>query len=177
MKHLKTFENYELSDTEDPAISSAKVNMNNMSNWISEFNAQKSSLDTIYKTYRDQRDLRNKLLAKKLITKEGDGVSFLNPLLGIWAKISNKRRMIVNIEKSLELLTNTKNENNKKLIGDPDLKETIDVQNANIDANIKIKKDKIQEIAVEISDIEKESSEKLKEIQDRLKGDSKTLGN
>jgi tRNA U38,U39,U40 pseudouridine synthase TruA len=175
MKHLKTFESYELSPTEDPAISSAKVDINNMAQWISEFNSKKSAVDDIYKIYIDSKDLRNKLASKGLIDKDGDGVSFTNPLLASWATASNKKRQVNNIEKAIDLLIGNKSENNQKLAEDQDLKETIDIQNKSIDINIIDKKKRLQELNKEINDAEKETSDKLTEYKTKFKEQSQKL--
>ena len=175
MKHLKKFENYELSPTEDPAISSAKVDMNNMKNWINEFNSQKSMVDDIYTRYIDEKDLRNKLLSKKLINKEGDGVHFINPLLASWASVSAKKRQFSVIEKSIALLINNKNENNKRAIGDFELKETTDIQNASIDDNIKDKRLALNELNKEINKAQQETMDKLNEYKRMFKEQSKKI--
>lgn len=177
MKHLKTFENYELSPTEDPAISSAKVDMNNMTLWISEFNSKKTTVDDIYRNYIDANDLRTKLLSKGLIDKEGDGVHFINPLLASWATTSAKKRQVFNIEKSINLLEQNKNENIKRLSEDQDLKETIDAQNSSIDQNINDKRKDLQEINREIGISQRATSDKLKEYKTKFNEQSEKLNN
>ncbi len=175
MKHLKKFENYELSPTEDPAISSAKVDMNNMNQWISEFNSQKATVDEIYLTYIDEKDLRNKLLSKKLIDKDGEGVHFPNPLLASWAETSAKKRQVDVIEKSINLLIGNKNENNRKLNADADLQETIDIQNNSIDENIRDKKASLNTLNKEINQAEQETMEKLNDFKRHYKEETKKL--
>lgn len=177
MKHLKTFENYELSPTEDPSISSAKVSVNQMNDWVSEFKSKKNSVDLIYSEFVDQKDLRNKLLSKGLISKEGDGVQFINPLLGAWASVASKSRQIYNIEKQLELLSNSLKENYKKMNSDQDLKETIEEQNKGIESSIAEKKKKIAEITKEIAELESKATDQLKKLQNEMKSNSKTIGN
>lgn len=175
MKHLKTFENYELSPTEDPAISSTKVDMNNMNQWISEFNSQKNTVDEIYLTYVDEKDLRNKLISKKLIDKEGDGVHFPNPLLASWAEVSAKKRQVDVINKSINLLQGNKNENLSKLGADPDLKETIDIQNNTIDQNINDKKAALNSLNKEINTAQQETLKKLNDYKRHYKEETKKL--
>jgi hypothetical protein len=177
MKHLKTFENYDLSPTEDPSISSAKVSINQMNDWISEFKSKRNSVDLIYRDFVDQKDLRSKLLSKGLISKEGDGVQFENPLLGSWASVAAKSRQIFNIEKELDLLSNSLKDNAKKMNLDPDLKDTIDEQNKGIEASIIEKRNKISEIAKEMAGLESKASEQMKELQNKMKFGTKTIGN
>jgi len=176
MKHLKTFENYDLSPTEDPSISSAKISINQMNDWISEFKNKKSSVDVIYRDFIDQKDLRSKLLSKGLINKDGDGVQFTNPLLASWASVASKSRQVFNIKKQLDLLQNSLTENSKKMNLDPDLKDTIIEQNKGIETSIADKKTKINDIMKEMAELESKAIDEMKELQNKMKSDSKTIG-
>ena len=175
MKHIKKFENFDLSPTEDPNSSDAKLDWNNMNDWISEFSSKRVIVEQAYMKYKDIKELRNILVSKGIADKDGDGINIKNPLLSIWAKASSYKRKISVLEKSLDLLRNTLKENTSKLATEPDLKDVVEQQNMSINDNIRKKMKEIQELNKEVSNTDNEVKEKIKEMKDKLKNDRKTI--
>lgn len=175
MIHIKKFENFELSPTEDPNISDIKLDWNNMNDWISEFNSKKAIIDQAYMKYKDIKELRNMLISKGIAEKDGDGINIKNPLLSIWAKTSSYKRKISGIEKSLELLKNSLRDNVAKLSTEPDLKDVVDQQNTSINDSMRIKNKEILDLNKEIIKAENEVKDKIKEMKDKLKNDQKSI--
>lgn len=142
MKKINTFnqfieEAYVLSQNDAPEITSQKSSFNKMQLDVKELFNKRVMIDNIYLTYKDTKDLISKLSAQKLIlppnTSDVRKIQFKNPLISIWAQLSQKKRDIRNVEDSIK--TDEENLKNKKEIvrTTPSMEETMkdDIELAN----------------------------------------------
>lgn len=172
----KFLESYIIDKNDSPNLQSQMISLNKSNKDISEYNSKKSILNNIYLTYKDQKDLRSKLKSQGFTNNTG-GITFINPLLSIYSRISEKSRKIKNIEESINLYKNDIIERNKTLSDNPELKDNIKEQIDELNNKIANKLNEIKELNKEILDLEKEISKKLKEIKDSIIKTSKEIGN
>jgi len=163
-------ENYFPDNTDSPEIASDMNGFNDISNQIKEFNTKKVTINNIYMTYTDEKDLINKLSSQKFIDNTSDkkSIKFHNPILGMWAQSCEKRRDLKEIDDQIKKWQEDIKNEESNLKSNPSSKDTVD-------ANIKLTQDKIkektQEVSkkqMEIANLEKLANDKLKSLSDEL---------
>lgn len=180
IKNYTVFVNeiYNVYQKDTPEMSSDKSHVNQVELFIKEFNAKKKTIDNIYVTYKDEKDLINKLYAQKFIpsnTNDRKKIKFINPLIGLYAESAKKKRELKSLEDDLKAQQDTLNDRNSQISGNPDLRNTLqdDINYSNERIN-SIKQD-INRVKTEILALEKNTAFKLKEMKDDLVKDKNRI--
>ena len=169
MKYIKGYKLYLEADAIQPnsadttQVAADKNNMNATIQNVSEFNSRKANLTNIYMTYKDEKDLVNKLIAQKFINKgtKITDVVFINPLLGMWAQCAQKRRELQDLQNKINQENKTLTDTTNSLNNNPSSKETI---NQNIDND----KKQIGDDRKTWNDLNKTVQSMEKDVMDRL---------
>jgi len=169
MKYIKGYKLYLEADAIQPnsadttQVAADKNNMNATIQNVSEFNSRKANLTNIYMTYKDEKDLVNKLIAQKFINKgtKITDVVFINPLLGMWAQCAQKRRELQDLQNTINQENKTLTDTTNSLNNNPSSKETI---NQNIDND----KKQIGDDRKTLNDLNKTVQSMEKDVMDRL---------
>jgi len=169
MKYIKGYKLYLEADAIQPnsadttQVAADKNNMNATIQNVSEFNSRKANLTNIYMTYKDEKDLVNKLIAQKFINKgtKITDVVFINPLLGMWAQCAQKRRELQDLQNKINQENKTLTDTTNSLNNNPSSKETI---NQNIDND----KKQIGDDRKTLNDLNKTVQSMEKDVMDRL---------
>jgi len=178
MKYLKKWslylEDFEVNDTDSSDIKMAKEKLNTLRKQIDEFNIKSKEIDIAYKTNDDKKisDMEKKLFGDTDIKSGADRNEFLVKYLNI----SKKKREIekntnniasdnINLIKSKDILNVTtdneiKNRYNKEVI--PSIQKKINTSKDKIKNNEK-------DINLQISQIQKDMSDRQKNLMDYIK--------
>ena len=176
-KYKQFLETYIPDQTDAPEITSDMNRFNGSESQIKEFGTKKVTINNIYMTYKDEKDLIDKLVAQKFIDRTGNKktIQFNNPLLGLWAQSCDKRRELKDMEDQISKWDQSIKDEQDNLKNNP---SSADVVNA----NIKLTEDKIsqkkQEVAkkqTEILNLEKLANDKLKQLRSELTNSKKRL--
>lgn len=176
-KYKQFLETYIPDQTDAPEITSDMNRFNGSESQIKEFGTKKVTINNIYMTYKDEKDLIDKLVAQKFIDRTGNKktIQFNNPLLGLWAQSCDKRRELKDMEDQISKWDQSIKDEQDNLKNNP---SSADVVNA----NIKLTEDKIsqkkQEVAkkqTEILNLEKLANDKLKQLSSELTNSKKRL--
>lgn len=122
------FDRYNYDQTDRLEISSQKKSANQIEEYIKEYGVKKVTLDNIYLTYVDDKDLINKLKTQKFISGNPSNqktIEFINPLLGIHAQISQNLRKIKGIEAEIKSDEESKSSKQKISDGSPEAKDAM----------------------------------------------------
>ena len=169
MKYIKNYklyleaDNIEANVTDNNEVAADKNNMNATIQNVSEFNSRKANLTNIYMTYKDEKDLVNKLLAQKFISKgtKITDVVFINPLLGMWAQCAQKRRELQDLQNKVNQENKNLTDTTQTLNNNPSSAQTI---NQNIDND----KKQINDDKKTLSDLNKTVQSMEKDVTNRL---------
>jgi hypothetical protein len=178
MKYLKKWslylEDFEVNDTDSSDIKMAKEKLNTLRKQIDEFNIKSKEIDIAYKTNDDKKisDMEKKLFGDTDIKSGADRNEFLVKYLNI----AKKKREIekntnniasdnINLIKSKDILNVTtdneiKNRYNKEVI--PSIQKKINTSKDKIKNNEK-------DINLQISQIQKDMSDRQKNLMDYIK--------
>lgn len=176
-KYKQFLETYIPEQTDAPEIASDMNTFNASEDQVKEFDTKKITISNIYLTYKDEKDLIDKLVSQKFIDRAGDKktIKFNNPLLGLWAQSCDKRRELKDMEDQISKWDQSIKDEQDNLKNNP---SSADVVNA----NIKLTEDKIsqkkQEVAkkqTEILNLEKLANDKLKQLRSELTNSKKRL--
>jgi hypothetical protein len=164
-------ENYFPDNTDSPEIASDMNGFNDISDQIKEFDTKKVTINNIYMTYTDEKDLINKLSSQKFIDNTSDkkSIKFHNSILGMWAQSCEKRRDLKEIDDQIKKWQEDIKNEESNLKSNPSSKDTVD-------ANIKLTQDKIKEKTQEVSKKQMEIANLEKLAKDKLKALSGELG-
>lgn len=167
------FEKYQLQQNDSPEITSQKKSFNELENFITEYNNKKITLDNIYKTYIDDKDLLNKLKSQKFI--EGTpsnykSIEFTNPLLAIHAQISRKMREIADIQKIVKSDEETikSKDSFTKDTQSAETKETLKDEISQTQEKISDNQEKIKKIDSEIMILKKQIDSQINKMKKQL---------
>lgn len=185
MKYIKGYKLYLEADVIQPnsadttQVAADKNNMNATIQNVSEFNSRKANLTNIYMTYKDEKDLVNKLIAQKFINKgtKITDVVFINPLLGMWAQCAQKRRELQNLQNKINQENKTLTDTTNSLNNNPSSKETI---NQNIDNNKKqIADDRkiLNDLNKTVQSMEKDVINRLNQIKTAAQKQQQNINN
>jgi hypothetical protein len=163
-------ETYFPDKTDSPEMASDMNRFNDISTQIKEFDTKKVTINNIYMTYTDEKDLMNKLSSQNFIDKTENKkmIKFHNPILGMWAQSCEKRRELKDIDDQIKKWEEDIKNEESNLKSNPSSKDSVD-------ANVKLTQDKIkektQEVSkkqIEIANLEKLAKDKLKSLNAEL---------
>lgn len=166
-------EKYQLQQNDPPEITSQKKSFNELENFITDYNNKKVTLDNIYKTYVDDKDLMNKLKSQGFLKgtpTDYKKIQFQNPLLDIHAQISRKMREIANIQdliKSDEETIQNKETISKDVSGN-DTKKTLDDDISQVQQKISDNQEKIKKLDSEIFILKKQIDSQINKMKKQL---------
>lgn len=153
MKYLKNYilfkEDFEIEDSDEESVKLSKEELNKIKEKISEFNSKKASIDSLYKS--DKENIGDEL--KKIIGDESDR----NPFLSLYASIASTKNKVENLQKKSD----------DKAIELSSFKDRLSIAEDN-ESKSKLS-EKIKEIEDQISDIKSGLEEKIKKIPEMEK--------
>jgi len=166
-------------DQNDPAEFAAdKTSFNKLEADVKEFMTKRVTLDNIYITYKDEKDLINKLFAQKFIpqnTGDKKKIKFNNPLFGLYAQAAEKKRELKNIQDDLDAQKDTLSTRQSDIASNPDNKDSLQNDVDYIQSKIGDLNDKISKIKNEIVTLERNTRDKLKQMQKDLVNNKKRI--
>ena len=176
-KYLNFLETYIPEQTDAPEIASDMNTFNASEDQVKEFDTKKITISNIYLTYKDEKDLIDKLVSQKFIDRAGDKktIKFHNPLLGLWAQSCEKRRELKDIEDQMGKLNQSIKDEQENLKNNPSSADTVNANIKSTEDNITQKKQEITKKQTEILNIEKLAKDKLKQFKDELTNSKKRL--
>jgi len=182
MKYLKKYkyfiEKYTIDQNDDPGFAADKTSFNKMENDIKEFLAKKVTIDNIYLTYSDEKDLVNKLFAQKFIeqnTGDKKKIKFINPLIRMYSQTAEKKRELKSAEGELLTQNDTLTQRQSDINQNPDNKDSLQNDVDYTQSKIGDIKDKINTLKNEILSLEKTTSEELKKMKKDLENNKKRI--
>lgn len=159
---------FDVSQNDPTEVASDKNSLNNLEENIKEFLTKKTIVDSIYATYKDEKDLVSKLFAQKFIplnTSDKKKITFTNPLIGMYAQIADKRRELKGIEDELESQKSTLSQRQTTIAQNPDTSDSLKDDIAYTQTKITDINTRIANLKDEISNLEKSSQLKLKQMK------------
>jgi hypothetical protein len=179
IKYFQEFilELYNADKTDPPQIASDMNRYNELENQIKDFDRLKVTVNNIYMTYKDEKDLIDKLAAQKIIDKTDNKkkLKFHNPVLAIWAQSCDKRRDLKNLQDQIKDWKTDISDEQSNIKANPSSKDSLS-------ANIKLTEDKIRQktqyiskLQMEIVNLEKIAKDKLKVFKDDLMASKKRI--
>ena len=168
MKYIKRFESYIIDKNDNPEVASDKNNLNKSSDNIKEFLQKKQLIDSIYLTYKDQKDLINKLKSKKLIQIVNNKTTFINPFIGMYAEISAKNRQVKSNQDELEMQRKNLSERQDMVNNDPDNKDSLSKDIDYINSKITDISNKIKQLQIDSKKMMDDINKKIKLEKDNL---------
>ena len=151
---------------------------NNTKDQIDEFNNKKSTIENIYKTYVDEKDLINKLSSQKLIDKKTDikkNINFTNPLLSEYATICDLKRNVDDINNQIIKWKQDIVDLNKKSLINKSDKETNDNEISLINDKIKQKQNELNQKKTQILKSEQDSKTRLSTLMKDVNDTNKNI--
>jgi predicted nucleic acid-binding Zn-ribbon protein len=153
MKYLKNYilfkENFEIEESDEESVKASKEELNKIKNEISEFNSKKASIDTLYKS--DKENIGDEL--KKIIGEESDR----NPFLSLYSSIASTKNAVEKIQKKSD----------DKAIELSNFKDRLSIAEDNESKSSL--SEKIKEIEEQMSDIKSQLDDKIKKIPEMEK--------
>lgn len=169
MKHIKNYQKFneaifQVDQNDPPELAADKTSTNKLDTDIKEFLNKKVTIDNIYMTYTDEKDLIKKLSAQKFIqsnTSDKKKIKFINPLIAMYAQASEKKRELKNLESDLDSQKETLSDRQSSITQNPELKNTLG-------DDIKYTQDKVNDIQSKISKIKNEIVTLERNTRDKL---------
>lgn len=185
MKYIKGYKLYLEADAIQPnsadttQVAADKNNMNATIQNVSEFNSRKANLTNIYMTYKDEKDLVNKLIAQKFINKgtKITDVVFINPLLGMWAQCAQKRRELQDLQNKINQENKTLTDTTNSLNNNPSSKETINQNNENDKKQIGDDRKTWNDLNKTVQSMEKDVMDRLNQIKTSTQKEQQNINN
>lgn len=171
-------EGYNIYQTDEPELANAKNVSNKVEKDVKEFLAKKTTLDNIYATYKDQKDLISKLFAQKFIannTSDMKKIKFNNELIGMYAMTADRKRQLKSLENDLQSQTDTLSNKQSVLNQNPDNRESMQDDITYSQDKISDINTKIAKLKTEIQTMERNSKKKLKEMKDNITKNKKQM--
>lgn len=136
--------------------------LENLEKQVIEYKSKKNTLDKIYQDSIDEKDLENKLLNAKVASLGKDNkISFPNELLGISAKISSKKKEILNVNDIIEGYKNNILQKQELIQKNPSLQKSTTEEITELNNKIADKLSDINLLKIEVSKIDTEIKNKL----------------
>lgn len=171
-------EKYNVYQNDPTELASDKSYFNKSENDIKEFLSKKTTIDNIYKTYTDEKDLIKKLFAQKFIplnTSDKNKIKFTNPLIGLYAMSAEKSRQLRSLENELLTQTDTLSQRQTAINTNPDASDSLQNDVSYTQTKISDIKSKITKLKDEIVTLERNTRDKLKQMKDGLDDNKKKL--
>ena len=171
-------EKYTLDQNDAPELAASKTSFNKMENDIKEFLTKKTVVDNIYLTYTDEKDLVSKLFAQKFIplnTGDKKKISFINPLIGLYAQASDKKRDLKRIEDELSSQNDTMSQRQTTISQNPDTSDSLKNDVTYIQGKISDINKQMSTLKNEITSLEKSTELKLKQMKVEMAANKKRL--
>lgn len=171
-------EAYTIDNNDAPEVASDKNSFNKSENDVKEFLSKKTTIDNIYATYIDDKDLVTKLFAQKFIpqnTGDKTKIQFTNPLIGLYAQGSEKKRELNSLEANLKTQTDTLSQRKTDILQNPDNAESL---NSDIDytqSKISDINKNITTLKAEITNLEKSTNDKLNQMKTDILNNKKRI--
>ena len=183
MKHIKKYnhflsESYKIEPTDAPEFAVDKTSANKLQNDVKEFLAKKTTIDNIYMTYHDEKDLMSKLYSQKFIptnTSNKKDIRFTNPLIGFYAQVSEKKRELRALEEELQNKRDDLNTKKSLISSNPDTKESLQSDVEYVQSKINDTILRISKLKNEIISLERDTEKKLKEMKTNMESNRKRL--
>ena len=173
---------YQELDTDSDSMARNKTDINDMEKYIMEYQSKKTILHNIFMTYKTENDLISKLRSGKFIAnyevdvknpqrikatsiKDTRRMKFLNPLLADVARVSEKRRDIIDLEKDIKKQEETIKDRQSAIQQEPQLSDSFTEDIKGTEEKIKNISKKIEDIKTEISLIENQTKLKLQQMR------------
>lgn len=182
MKYLKKFkpfvEKYTIDQNDPTEFASDKTTFNQNENFVKEFLTKKVTLENIYATYKDEKDLTTKLFAQKFIpinTSNKKKIQFINPLFGLYAQALEKERELKSLEDDLTSQQGTLSDRQTTMNQNPDTKDSLanDVQYTQ--SKISDITTNIARLKNEIVTLERNTQQKLKQMKTDILNNKKRI--
>lgn len=170
-------ETYYADSTDAPEIASDMNRFNDLETQIKDFDRYRLTITNIYNTYKDEKDLINKLAAQKFIqkTENKKKMKFQNPILTLWAQSCEKRRELKDIDDQIKKWQEDIKNEEENIKNNPSSKESGQANIKLIQDKIKQKNIDLSKKQVEIVNLEKSAKDRLKSMQEDLKLSKKRL--
>jgi len=172
MKYLKKFnpfvEKYSIGQNDPADFASDKNTFNQTENFVKEFLVKKVTLENIYVTYRDEKDLITKLFAQKFIpvnTSDKKKVQFSNPLFGLYAQALEKKRQLKSLEDDLLSQQGTLADRQTTINQNPDTKDSLSNDVQYTQSKISDINNSISRLKNEVVTLERNTQQKLKQMK------------
>lgn len=171
-------EKYNVYQNDPTELASDKTYFNKSESDIKEFLTKKTTIDNIYKTYTDEKDLIKKLSAQKFIpvnTLDKKKIQFSNPLIGLYALSAEKTRELSSLEKELATQTDTLSQRQSAISSNPDATTSLQNDISYTQGKISDINTQISKLKNEIVTLERNTRDKLKQMKDGLTNNKKKL--
>jgi septation ring formation regulator EzrA len=171
-------EKYNVTQNDSTEVASDKSYFNKSESDIKEFLTKKTTIDNIYKTYTDEKDLIKKLAAQKFIpvnTSDKKKIKFTNPLIGLYALSAEKSRELRSLESELGTQTDTLSQRQSAIGTNPDATDSLQNDVAYTQGKISDINSRIAKLKNEIVTLERNTRDKLKQMKDGLANNKKKL--
>lgn len=179
IKYFQEFilELYNADKTDPPQIASDMNRYNELENQIKDFDRLKVTVNNIYMTYKDEKDLIDKLAAQKIIDKTDNKkkLKFHNPVLGIWAQSCDKRRDLKNLQDQIKDWKTDISDEQSNIKANPSSKDSLSASIKLTEDKIRQKTQDISKLQMEIVNLEKIAKDKLKVFKDDLMASKKRI--
>jgi chromosome segregation ATPase len=180
IKRYKDFieEKYSITQNDPIQLASDKTYFNQMEENIKEFLTKKVTVDNIYMTYTDDKDLISKLSAQKFIptnTSDKKQIKFNNPLIGLYADAAQKKRELKSLESDLISQKDTLTDRQSSITANPESADSIKNDISYTQTKISDINIRVQKIKNEIVTLERNTRDKLKEMKDDLANNKKKI--
>jgi hypothetical protein len=170
-------ETFNAEQNDPPEIASDMNTFNDTEDVIKEFNNKKVTVNNIYMTYKDEKDLINKLSSQKFIdnTNNKKSIKFQNPLLGLWAQSCEKRREIKDINDQVSKWNDDIKDEQDNIKNNPSMKDSSSSNIQLTQDKIKEKNQQITKLQMDVVNLEKLAKDKLKKMTDDINSSKKRI--
>ena len=180
IKKYKDFirEKIAINQNDSTEMASDKSTFNQIESYIKEFLSKKTTLDNIYVTYKDEKDLISKLYAQKFIptnTSDKKKIQFINPLFGLYAQAAEKKSELKSIESDLDKNQKSLSDSKSLLSQTPENSESISNDIQYTQSKISEITNSISKLKTEIVTLERNTESKLKSMKSDLLNNKKRV--
>ena len=180
IKKYKIFikEKYTIDQNDQTDMASSKIYFNKSESDIKEFLSKKITIDNIYATYTDEKDLISKLFSQKLIptnTSNKKQIQFTNPLIGMYSQSAEKKRELKSIEDKLKSQKDSLVEKQSMISQNPDTREALNADIQYIQSKISDLSKQVSKMNSDIVTLERNTEQKLKQMKIDLTNNKKKI--
>jgi len=164
-------------DVDKPSVATTANELNDLESHIKEFNSKKVDLENIYKLSVNEKDLINKLSARKFINpvSSKSQMKFNNPLLGKYSRVCDLKKQISDLEKEQSEVDKSVKGKESEIGSNPTMKDSLlnDIQSKKTD--IERIKTKLQELKSESDRLERLTVKELQDIQREIQSGTREV--